>query len=128
MSILEELDKLVEEQFEKEIEEHLRRGTDFPKWLSDSLKRIEAEDNKVKFKKIDNGGNKMNIKYLDKFVGKEVVVAMMNEPDREFNGVLVNYDSEENDAILILDCETRVARVLFSEIQEICLDTRITVD
>jgi small nuclear ribonucleoprotein (snRNP)-like protein len=121
MNRLEELDLIAEQMLEKEIAEHLRRGTDYPKWLSDSLKRIEAEDNKVGFKKIDNGGNKM--KYLDKFVGKEVVVALMNEPDREFNGVLIDYDTEENDAILIVDCKTKIARVRFSEIQEICLDS-----
>lgn len=50
MNRLEELDLIAEQMLEKEIEEHLRRGTDYPKWLSDSLKRIEAE-NKLKANK-----------------------------------------------------------------------------
>jgi len=121
MDRLKELDMQVEEQLRKEIEEHLRRGKDYPKWLSDALESIEVEDSKVNLKTKNNGGNKM--KYLDKFVGKEVVVAMMNEPDREFTGVLVDYEAEENDAMLIIDCEKKIARVLFSEIQEICLNS-----
>jgi hypothetical protein len=50
MSILEELDLIAEEQLEAEIEEHLRRGTDYPDWLYESLKRIETEDKLTELK------------------------------------------------------------------------------